>query len=117
MTTQYNWNPVVKSFISAIKKAGFTLIEAWDGEDEKLVTDVATKASAHVCSCDDGVIVFSKEGFRFSAMIVLGNHPCETVSDWGWNKKTPKKIQDDFEKAWSAWSDTWTTRECPTIEV
>jgi hypothetical protein len=116
MTTQYNWIPVVTSFVNKLKKAGFTVNSAWDTEEE-IFTDRTSEAVEHVCACDEGSILFEREGWTFNAVIVLGNHPCETVSDWGWNQRCPQRIQNEFEEAWSEWSKSWEDRECPTIEV
>lgn len=111
--SRLNWNPIVTSFINRIIKEGFTLVGGFDTEDE-LDSNDPKKVSEFVCQCDEGVIYFEKEGFNFSAVIILGNHPCETVSDWSWNRKTPQRIQDEFESAWSEWSNSWENRECPT---
>ena len=111
--TQYNWTSVVTSFINIVKEAGFTLVGADNGE-EQLKTDNSNKASSHVCECDEGRIVFKKDGWRFSAFIVLGNDPCETVADYSWKHETPQSIQNEFDAATTKFSDKWEDRKCPT---
>jgi hypothetical protein len=114
MTTQLlNWEPVVSSFLKEMKIAGgFDVVEADDGEEQILTSD-PDKAAKHVCACDEGWVVLEKDGWKFTTFIVLGNEPCETVSDWSWNKDTPEKIQEEFDSAWSGWSESWENRQCP----
>jgi hypothetical protein len=115
MTTYLDWTPIVRSFIHTVTSKGFTLTDACDGE-ETIKTNNRKDAAEHVCACDEGNLYFEKDGYRFRAYIVLGNEPCETVCDYGWNNNCPQSIVDEFDSACDEFSERWEDRKCPTVE-
>jgi hypothetical protein len=119
MTKKYinDWEKVVRSLITHMKKAGYDTVIASNGEDSiKLGTtkQMADKA----CECDEGWLRMVKGDESYSLYIVLGNSPSETVADWSW-KKGMDAEEKAFSQALSKWSESWELRgnDCPKKEV
>ena len=118
MTTQYNWKPVIESFLSIMLEDQWKCLNASDGETKFIFVDEATKenvlkkATEAATSTDYSSITFKKGDYGITAYLILGNDPDELVSDLGYNSIEAERA---FNKPWQAFMNEWECKECPTI--
>ena len=110
MNTRNNWKPVLKSLFSALKKAGITIDEVDNGEEDEGEKDPAKFLEA-ADACDECRVLVRIPGEtrRHTLLVVLGNEPFETVADWSCHPLLDATLE--------AWSESWEGKPCPQIEA
>jgi hypothetical protein len=120
MTTQYNWKPVIESFVSIMLEDKWKCLNACDGETKFTFLDKATKenvlkkATETATSTDSSSITFKKGDYGITAYLILGNDPDELVSDIGSNSTMAEQA---FNKPWQTFMNKWECKKCPTITI
>lgn len=108
MARYYDWKPVVKSIIKHCVEHGCNLFGAVDGEGEEIKTEDWDEAAEHVCSCDEGHLIFGGvDNIRKWVWCVLGNEPWETVAD--------HSLDEYIDRGTTAFSEAWENRNCPRV--
>lgn len=107
-----NWKPVIQSFIFSMIKAGFRP-SVTDNGDGDVSTPTIQAMVEEINATDESHAVFTKDGAKYCAFIVLGNSPHELVCDYTYRESEGAK---QFDSAIIAWSESWEGKDCPTVE-
>jgi hypothetical protein len=109
MKTQNNWKPVIESLFSALANAEITVDEVDNGGDETTTDPAEFLDEATACDECRVLVRIPGETRRHTLLIVLGNEPFETVSDYSQHPLLDATLE--------AWSESWEGKPCPTIEA
>jgi hypothetical protein len=109
-----DWETVVRSLIKHMREEGYKTVWASNGEDS-IRSEHTGRLASKVCECDEGHLKMTIDDVMFTLYIVLGNSPCETVSDYSWGAGTPEVEIDQFSNHLTKWSESWELRgnACP----
>ena len=100
-TKKTNWKKLILSFIQIAKDEGLTLMGACDGE-EGMNSTCARSCAQHIANCDEGNLYFFDKDLNKNlwVFIMLGNEPCEMITDYVCNAKldaASDKFIDKYE--------------------
>lgn len=74
----------IRQIIRALKDAGYTLVEVWDGGDETIPVKDEGKAIDAIMAVDDATLFVRTPDGQYNPWVrfVLGNEPFEVAADW-----------------------------------
>lgn len=110
----YAWPVVVRDLFVTLEAAGFAVVSVDNGGGRVKVEGDMVEAVSEACACDEAHFYCSTPGGESTlwGFLVLGNAPCETVSDFASRDSVDGKA---FDALISAWSDKWeAVSECPS---
>lgn len=90
----------IRQTIRALKAAGYTLLEVWDGGDEMVKVKTETEAIDAIMAVDDAhLFVRTPDGdYNPWVRFVMGNDPEEVICD---HETSLSPVLDPLTKEWS----------------
>ena len=108
-----DYEPEVRSLIHTLKRHGFVVRSAFDGEDviqAEAGHDVVVK---HLCGVDESYLRVAHGNRKASLLLVLGNEPGVIVADYSYSKELGKALDAVIDEH----SERWEERAQPTKEI
>lgn len=98
-----DWKPELRSVLEAIRRHGFTVRLASNGE--YVVGAEKGDAALLACldACDEAHLVCDKDGHHASFFLVLGNCPGEIIADVGHSPELSDVVDTIIEEHGNAW--------------
>lgn len=107
----YAWPYVIRDLLTTLEANGFKFAEVNNGE-ERTHQPTLEKALEEICAVDESNL-YVRKGKESSLWmsIILGNEPCETISDYALRETVVGK---ELDKLITDWSNKWEGIRCPT---